>query len=112
MIVTHILHFLSVQVLSALLGEHGRVEVLRVDLEYVVETMSEFARSHTNRCGVSSSRWTKEKDWVVSLLDDYKMMGADDDCLVSTMAAFDCLLRHSRKHCADNRIGGADCRWP
>ena len=98
MIATHILHFLPAQVLSVLLVEHGRIEVLRVDLEYAVETTA-FANSHshTKWCGVSSSRWTQmRKDGVVSLLEEegLQMM----IYFVSTMAAACCFARHSGEH--------------
>ena len=46
MIVTHILHFLPVQVLSALLVEHGRIEFLRVDLECRNDRICQFSLSH------------------------------------------------------------------
>ncbi len=101
MIAMNILHFLPVQVLSVLLVDHDHIEVLQVDLE-CVETMafvSAVARSHTNRCGVSSSRWTQiRKDWIVSLLDDgrLKMMF----CLVSTIVAACCFVTLGRMCCS------------
>ena len=82
------LHFLPVQVLS-LFVVHDRLVVLRIDMEYNADRMSDeegkllvstFSISHhTNRYGVSSSRRRIKKDWVFSS-DASTMTACFEDC--------------------------------